>query len=61
MHATVFVLLPDHGTEGLGEPIAVFTTRMEADAAKAILDSAGYVATRLVEVPVWPNLPRKAR
>ena len=60
MPPTVFVLLPDHGTEGLGEPIAVFTTRMEAEAAKALMDGL-YSSVRLVEVPLWPNLPRKTR
>lgn len=54
----VFVLVHHHGTEGYGEPIAVFFDKHDAEAAKALLDSGGYSSARLLQTPVWPNLPQ---
>lgn len=59
MATVALVLIPHHGSEGYGEPIAVFHDRQQAEASKAIIDSAGYCQCRLLEVPIWPHLPRK--
>lgn len=56
--AKVYLLIPHLGSEGYGEPTAVFFEKHDAEAAEALVDAAGYSTVRIVEVPVWPHLPK---
>lgn len=50
----VWLLVPDYGTEGLGEPHMAFHSKECAEDAMALIAKNPSATTmRLVEVPVW--------
>jgi hypothetical protein len=57
---SVWVIAPDFGYDGLGEPSNAFRTKAEADAFLAAVDRiSGAPRVRLMEVPFWDAAPAK--
>lgn len=53
-YATVWVLMPDYGLEGLREPFMAFRTKDAAEACKELIEKNPSATTmKLAEVPVW--------
>jgi hypothetical protein len=51
---SVWVIAPDYGYDGLGEPSNAFRTKSEAEAfLAAVVRMPGAPLVRLMEVPFW--------
>ena len=49
---TVFLIIPDNGSDGMGEPIAAFTTEARAEDAILLIKAANGSVHRVVAVEV---------
>lgn len=49
----IWVIVADHGCEGLGEPSMAFKTEADAQFAKNLVERIGHQSVRVVEVPMW--------
>lgn len=59
----IYVICPDHGSEGLGEPICAAEARRDAEALYQVMTKGSFGPNlRIIAVPEFPNdFPEKTQ